>query len=241
MLSAGEPGMTKTPRKSVAISVSGKAEAKKALKARRKAERRTTMTRVSSPTVPGAVENITRVVDPLEVMFKASQLTKRQWRAIESYRNAREVVYGQCGGSMDFDRVRGAGSPGSPPAPAYFDACETLRVAKHKLYALDYRILTMVLGGSHPDDRGANFEECAQRLETLTLDRRKVAERFKIAISVLGDALWGEEKGDKEDSDKGRITGYLAPGARPTESTAESVPQARAVHADGRKIYRTGS
>lgn len=228
--------MTKTPRKSVGISVSEKAEAKRALKARRKAEKRTVTARVSSPTVPGAVETITRVVDPLEVMFKASQLTKRQWRAIETYRNAREFVYGQCGGSMDFDRVRGAGSPGSPPAPAYFDACETLRTAKHKLYPLDYAILTMVLGGSNPDDRGANFTQCAERLERVGMDHRKVADRFKIAVGVLADELWGEEK----TGDKPRISSYLAPGARPTESTAETVPQARAVHADGRKIYRTG-
>lgn len=236
MLSVGESAMAKTR----AHIPSAKAEQKKAKKARRRLERRTVADRISSLTVAGAVDVVQRVVDPLEVMFKASQLTKRQWRAIETYRDAREVIYGQTGGSMDFDRVRGAGTPGSPPAPAYFDACETLRVAKQKLYPLDYAILTIVLGGSNPDDRGANFMQCAQRLERVGMDQRKVADRFKIAVGVLADAIWGEEKGDKEDGDKGRITGYLAPGARSTGSTAETVPQAKAVHADGRKIYRTG-
>lgn len=231
-LSGNFATMTKPPSAS-------RAEAKKARKALRGARPRTVMVRVSSPTVPGAVEIVEYKADPLEIMFRAKQLTKRQWRSVEAYRNAREIIYGQAGGALDFDRVRGAGLPGSPPVPAFMEACEILRTAKAKLYALDHTILVLVLGGSE-QQHGLNFQQCAERLSAKKVavadNPRFIAQRFKIALDEMANALWGEERPGSET----RLRSYMVPGSKPMGSDVEAVPQARAVHADGRKIFRTG-
>jgi hypothetical protein len=74
---------------------------------------------VSHPTLGGLTERVERVVDTLDSILKAGprHLTIRQWQAAQIFRSAYEVLEGAVGNTMDFDRIRGGGLPGSPPPP----------------------------------------------------------------------------------------------------------------------------
>lgn len=197
---------------------------------------RTEKTTVSSPTVPRAVEFVHRVVDPLEVMHRAGQITERQWHVIERYRAAWEMVYGQAGGSMDFDRVRGLGVPGSPPLPGYLYAAEVLRIAREKLYPLDHKILTLVLIGD-ADQRPMTFKQVAGTLgyTTAIADHRDVGRRFKIALDELADLMFGPER----EGTGNKIRSYLPAESRPVVTDEEVVTRGNVVHATGRKVFRS--
>ena len=87
---------------------------------------KTFKTRVSSPTVPGAVEEVDRVIDSIEHLRQRRNLDPLAFRSAEKLRAAHDVIYGSIGGVMDMDRVRGTSNPGAPPAPAFMLAAETL-------------------------------------------------------------------------------------------------------------------
>jgi hypothetical protein len=98
---------------------------------------------VSHPTLGGLTERVERVVDTLDSMLKAGprHLDTRQWQAAQIFRSAYEVLEGAVGNTMDFDRIRGAGLPGSefrllfdrarrPPVPGMLDDRDGQRGAK---------------------------------------------------------------------------------------------------------------
>jgi hypothetical protein len=103
---------------------------------------------VSHPTLGGLTERVERVVDTLDSMLKAGprHLDVRQWQAAQIFRSAYEVLEGAVGNVMDFDRIRGAGLPGSPPPPRQLFAADRINEARGLLYAGDYMIISCVAG-----------------------------------------------------------------------------------------------
>lgn len=194
---------------------------------------------VDSPTVPGARETVMRVFDTLHVMLKRKQLTQRQHRAGEMFRSAFDALECTVGRSMDFDRVRSQGMPGARPAQQYAEAADTLHQARCKLTnGVEYLVIDMVCGKGYSLEQTAR-EICGADPKTnrpLRKDHEKIGYVFKIALSKLAD-LWNP---DGRNDDEPSMRSYRAPGAKPTSSELTIVPQAKAVHANGRKIFRTG-
>jgi hypothetical protein len=188
---------------------------------------RTRLTRVSSPTVPGAVESVQRRVDHLEVMRRASQLTPRQWQALELYRNSREIVYGGAGNSMDFERSRGSSLPGSPPLPTFMRAASVISDAKRILYPLDHKIVVTILGGGETEPP-QTFKSASI---VLGYHHREIAQRFKIAMEVLADEYFGTI-----NNDKSQIRTYLPKESRPTQSDLTEVSQSATAHISQHKV-----
>jgi hypothetical protein len=100
---------------------------------------------------------VERVVDTLDSMLKAGprHLTIRQWQAGQIFRSAYEVLEGAVGNTMDFDRIRGGGLPGSPPPPRRLFASDRIAEAKDMLYDGDYCIIEKIAG------IGYSLERCA--------------------------------------------------------------------------------
>jgi hypothetical protein len=196
---------------------------------------RTERAKVSSPTVPGATEEVDRVMDTIDVMRRRRQLDYRQFRAAEKVRAAYDVVHGSGGNTMDPDRVCGAGTPGRPPPQIYLDAAEVLREARNGLYALDRRILLMVAG------EGCSIEECAGILwgvdpatgRALQVDAKDAGRRLRIALSELAD-LWFPGCVQSES----RIRASRSTGAEGVVGGVDtySIQRGRTAHATGRKV-----
>lgn len=119
---------------------------------------------VSSPTVPGAVENVKRVVDTVEAMHRRRLLGEssdkdlrvlqndRSYRAAMRLRSAHDVVTGSIGGVMDFDRVRSGGGLGSPPPLHYREAADDLLDARSVLDDSHHRVIHLVVCEGHSID-----------------------------------------------------------------------------------------
>jgi hypothetical protein len=105
---------------------------------------------VSHPTLGGLTERVERVVDTLDSMLRAGPR--------HLVRSAYEVLDGAVGNVMDFDRIRGAGLPGSPPPPRQLFAAERINQARGMLYAGDFMIVTMIAG------EGLSLERTAANL-----------------------------------------------------------------------------
>jgi hypothetical protein len=116
------------------------------------------------------------VVDTLDSMLKAGprHLTIRQWQAAQIFRSAYEVLEGAVGNTMDFDRIRGGGLPGSPPPPRRLFAADRLAEAEVILYVGDYCIIEKIAG------IGYSLERCAGELlghHPSKLDRTRIGDR----------------------------------------------------------------
>lgn len=154
---------------------------------------------VDSPTVPGAIERLKRVVDTIEGMYRRKQLgsskdgdlrqmeNERAYRAATRLRNAHDVVYGSIGGQMDFDRVRGGGVPGAPPALHYREAADVLTDARKALLAVQDRVVMLVVC------EGYTIEDAAKRIRQSTerAVREEIGVILRSALAALAEA-WFE-------------------------------------------------
>ena len=171
-----------TPR----LALSARARSKKSQRVR--SPRRRSSVYVSSPMQPGQRELVERVIDPIDAMFSRKQITERQNTAADIYRKAWSTIYGSIGGSMDFDRVRGGGMPGKPPATPFMNACERLGEAKRWLYARDHRVLELIAG--HGYSIGESADMIAGRLAS-RLEREDVGRHLRDGLNELADRWLG--------------------------------------------------
>jgi hypothetical protein len=120
-----------------------------------------------------------------------SALTVRQWQAAQIFRSAYEVLAGACGGSMDFDRVRGGGLPGQPFGERQLHAGGRINEARGMLYSEDYLIITDIAG------EGASLDKCASTFygrHASKADKTKVGDRLRIGLDKLADRWVPEAK-----------------------------------------------
>lgn len=184
-----------------------------------------------SPTVPGARENIMRVFDPLEAMRKRDQIGKLEYQAALHIRAAHDVIYGSPGGVMDLDRVRGGGSSGPQAAPPYLAACETLRLIKQWLYAMDHRLIELVVvaGYSVADAARAVHGHVPSRSE-----KEEAGQRLRIGLREVSRHLWGVS----EDKERSEIVVARAPDATDYTVAPGIAQRGNTVHATVRKVFR---
>jgi hypothetical protein len=184
---------------------------------------------VSHPTVAGQVESVQVVVVSLEGTLKRAKVEKDGRLAAEKFAQAWETVYGQAGGAADFDRVRaGKGGGGLPP---YMEACETLRVAKYRLDALSHTIVENIVG------RTMTIENCARLIFKIDPPRRSakddVRHRLRDGLHELA-TLWFPTSRNRQ------ISGYAAPEGH-VVAEHDEMPEATAVHATRRQVFRSGA
>lgn len=149
---------------------------------------KTKLVTVASPTVPGAVEHVERVIDRGDVINFLQKKFPREHRAAERIRSAWEIVHGQAGNVMDFDRARGGVLPGSPPLQHALRASGDLLEAKKVLYHEDYRIVMLIAGEGCPISTAAGIvhRRTANRGEI-----EQVGRQFRAALGRLADHWWG--------------------------------------------------
>jgi hypothetical protein len=143
---------------------------------------------VSHPTLGGLTERVERVVDTLDTMLKAGprHLDTRQWQAAQIFRSAYEVLEGAVGNTMDFDRIRGGGFPGSPPPPRRLFASDRIAEAKDMLYDGDYCIIEKIAGIGH------SLERCAGELlghHPSKADRTRIGDRLRNGLEELANKV----------------------------------------------------
>lgn len=208
---------------------------------------RTKPARVPSPTVPGASEELQRVFDPIEAMYKRRQLSdakddfertlqnERACRAALRLRAAHDVVYGSIGGAMDFDRVRGGGLPGSPPPLHYRLAADTLIGAKKNLYGLDHRVVTLVACEGHTIEQAA---WAVYHREPTRAEKEEIGRVLRQSLRELAD-LWFAAEGRQRPQE---IGAYHAPDADPAlvrySTAVGTVTPGKTVTATRNRVYR---
>jgi hypothetical protein len=133
------------------------------------------------------------VVDTLDSMLRAGpkHLTVRQWQAGQIFRSAYETLSGACGGSMDFDRVRGGGVPGQPFGERQLHAGNRMNEAQRVLYSEDMLIIEGIGG------LGESIDKCASRFygrQASKADKTKVGDRLRIGLEKLAESWVPEAK-----------------------------------------------
>jgi murein L,D-transpeptidase YcbB/YkuD len=201
---------------------------------------------VSSPTVPGAIENVKRVVDTIEAMHRRRQLgasadrdlrlieNDRSYRAAIRLRHAHDVVTGSIGGVMDFDRVRSGGGYGSPPPLHYREAADDLIDMRAVLDSSEHPVISLIVCEGHSIDFATQWlhghTARAAREDTGALMRR--------GLQKLADHWF--EPGRIES--KTKVRAYHAADADPRlmryAANAGTVQRGQTVSATRNRIYR---
>lgn len=145
---------------------------------------------------------------------------------------------------MDMERVRGCSIPGSPPPKRQLEAADKIDEAKAALakakfatQSMSHLVIEYVCG------KGFSIEQTAREIcgidpktdRPLRKDCEKIGFIFKAGLTDLAN-LWSPDSA----GDASPIRTYRAADAKPSTSDLTSVPQARAVHATGKRLFRTG-
>ncbi len=191
---------------------------------------KTTPDRVDHPRLAGLVETVHRVTDTLVAMFKRKQLSEREFMAADRIRMAQEKLYGAAGGAMDFDRIRGGGSPSAGPQDSYLAAAETMREIKHLLYPKDYAVVLRVCA------KGMTVEQAAANLyqeNPTRAEKEDCGRRLREGLTQMADKWFPENRGQAS-----RMRSHVSERAGVTD--AEFVPSSNVAHATRDKVYRSG-
>lgn len=199
---------------------------------------RTISVHVAHPTLPLTQEQVQRVVDSIEAMRKRKQIDYWQHRAAERIKAAHDVIYGSIGGTMDMDRVRGVGLPGSPPPLAYLEAAQTMGHVKQKLYSLDHRVISLVVCDGH------SIKQAAAIIYRIAVVARKqeeeIGRRLRAGLDQMAMLWWGHKP--EVNNNQGRIVSHhtddVAPSVKPYTASAGIAQRGHTVHATGHKIFR---
>lgn len=149
---------------------------------------------VSSPTVPGAREEVEYVPGSVDLMRARKQFgrTKSEnefaYRAADRLRHAHETLYGSVGGVMDFDRPRGGGATPMGPHDGYLQAAETMRDARMALYPLDHRVVMLC------SCQGYSVEQAAEIIYKRTPTRgekEEIGRCLRVGLQQLAERWFG--------------------------------------------------
>lgn len=185
---------------------------------------------VASPTVPGAVERVQKIMDPLSTMFKRKQISERAYLAGDHYRLSYERLHGASGGAMDFERARGGGLPGSPPAPAYLIASEVVSQVRRCLYPQDFAIVYRICV------LGMTLREAGENLLRTSPSRQQEEDcgrRLREGLGQMADWWFPERHGTGS-----RMRSHVE--ERATSTDASLVPKrGGVVHATRDRVFRS--
>ena len=197
---------------------------------------------VAHPRLSGKTEFVDRVVDTLTTMFNRRQISQLQYGAGERYRTAHALTGASPGGSMDFDRVRGAGGGGASLAMTIMTAAEDVRTAKWKLYPKDFAIVHRVCV------EGLTIEKAARQLYDEQWDGpwpaylTEAGRKFRVGLDELADHYFpgARAKVNPRTGEETRNIRTFRP-ERPEVTDATEVPKAsQVVHATRDKVFRSG-
>jgi hypothetical protein len=187
---------------------------------------RTTKVYVPSPRVPGARDQVQKVFDTIEQLWRARKIGDRAYKAAEMFRNAWDRIESVMGNAMDFDRVRsGGGLPGKPPAEAYLEACDRIDDAKTFLYHNDYETVAHVVG------KGLSIKQVAP---IVNLSMRETSYGLHRALDEMGKR-W-VPIGERRDEQRAQIFAHRNFDPRAMVSTSSQILRGTVVQADRRGI-----
>lgn len=147
------------------------------------------------------LHEVERVVDTVDLMYRAGQMDGRRYDAAQTYRKSAELLFSGYRCALDMT-VTGGGGMASPTA-AQVDAAAKLHQASLLLGMIDGIIVALIAG------EGLTVVEAAARFhgtDTPTREQTEtVGRRFRDALEVLAD-LWspmpkqGQLRGDRRFS-----------------------------------------
>jgi hypothetical protein len=179
--------------------------------------------------VPGAKEQVERVFDPIEYLWRRGQLGDRPYEAAKKFREAWDALVSVAGGSMDFERVR-SGNLISSPLPRVLAAQEVITDAKKALYPAHFDIVCKCVG------EGRLIKEVAP---IVGMKEQECSIALKHALEMLADR-WiplGVRRVDR----RRKINAHRAFDPRSQTSTSGQVVRGRVAHADRRGVKMGGS
>ena len=189
----------------------------------------THMVRVSSPTVPGAVEFLQHTSTPIDLMWRRDQLSFEQYTAAERLYRAFETVRGAgIGSTMDFDRPRGGGTQSTTPPPATLQAAEYLRQARNVLYSGAHDVIRLVVYECRTVEQAADWlhGHAATREE-----RREVGRRLRYGLSHMAEKWWG-----RADGPSGKMRAFRDAHFAMTAETPQTITPGKVAHAVAGKV-----
>lgn len=149
---------------------------------------------VSSPTVPGAREEVEFVPDNVDRM-RARRLLGRtraenefNFRAADRIRNAYTMLHGSVGGTLDIDRVRGHGASPSGPSDSYLFAAEVMRDVKTHLYPVDRRAVELCICEGFLI---AEATSIIRRRPATRADREEIGRCLRQGLQLLAERWFG--------------------------------------------------
>lgn len=169
--------------------------AKKARKARNRARRKAMTTSAEGTAAGGRVteatavaedgmREVTRVVDSIDLMYRARQIDQRQHDAASAYRRATETLFSGYRCPLDQSEVGGGGGVASP-TEAQVRAAARLVDARKMLGMIDGCVVALVVG------EGLSVIDAARRIhggaDPTEREWRAVAGRLRAALDVLAD------------------------------------------------------
>lgn len=190
---------------------------------------------VSSPTVPGAREELEYVPSPIDLMRARKQFGRTKgendfaFRAADRLRRAHETLYGSVGGVMDFDRVRGRGATPMGPHDSYLQAAETIREAKLVLYPLDFRTVELCVCQGYTIEQASSM---IRRRPATRMDRLEIGRCLRQGLQQLAERWFGTT-GDPRMA-KREMRSWIDPTNETTPAVAGVVDQGRAYVSGGR-------
>lgn len=192
---------------------------------------------VSSPSVPGFREEVDYVPGSVDHMRARKQFGKTKtenefaYKAADRVRRAHETLHGAVGSSMDFDRVRGHGATPMGPHETYLQAAETMSEIKRVLYALDYRVVELVVCHGYTIEKTA---EIIRRRTVTRADKEDIGRSLRQGLAQLAERWFGSS----DQSDRGEMRHWRDPDAQHTEAVAGVIDPGETVHATGRRVFR---
>jgi hypothetical protein len=130
-------------------------------------------------------QEVERVVDPIDLMYRAHQLDVSQYRAAQSYRQQAETLF--SGYRCALDPTPGGGGGDASPTVAQVEAASRLHQANMALGVIDGTIVALVAG------EGLTLEQAAREFfgipDPARAQVRELGTRLRGALHVLAD-VW---------------------------------------------------
>lgn len=192
--------------------------------------------RPETESVAGGLE---RVICTIELMARAKQIDTRQQNAAEKFAEAHAALFGSIA-AIDYGAA-GGGSVDRSPAYVALVAAETIREARARLYAHDFRVVDAVCGEGHTVAEAAAAMDL--RSGAKNSQQREIGATLRRALKELADLWFPLPRVRTEASKWGRVRRLLsdhAEGATDYVADNTAVSPGQTAHASRHKVFSRG-
>jgi soluble cytochrome b562 len=185
-------------------------------------------------------DRVGRVVDTISAMTRRGQLSERQARAAQRYRDAFDTITASLRGTLGKDGVMAGNGTGKTPSRPEMEAAADLNAAADLLGVLMRVILEEVVGiGRTIEDTASVL--CAHGRRANRADRDFIGRSLREALDIMADKWWPQGRRNKGGVGGLGYLSFMADGARPHDTGAGTFERGRVIHATAKRIFENGA